>query len=79
MKDSLTKENLKKEVGKLIEEAQTKVKDQYKNTKENVSEKREKADKYIKENPEKSILAGAGIGFIAGVIISWLFSRRNRN
>lgn len=76
MRDRITKEDLKREVGRLVDEAQTKVKDQYENVKESAKQAREKTDEYIKDNPEKSVLAGAGLGFVLGIVVAWLFSRK---
>jgi|GEM_PF-3397083 ElaB/YqjD/DUF883 family membrane-anchored ribosome-binding protein len=76
MRDKITKEELKKELYEIIEESQNKAHKQYDNVKQDIKEKRKKADEYVQENPEKSMLTGLGIGVIIGFISSWFFSKR---
>lgn len=58
------KENYKEEMGAL---------------KEKILETRENVDRYIKKNPEKSVLIAAGVGAILGVIITAMIMKKKQN
>ena len=76
MNDKITREDLKKELSRIIGESKNKIRDRYEQAREVTKEKREKVDKYVKENPEKSVLTGAGVGFLIGILIAFIFSRK---
>jgi len=52
------------------------LKDKYEKTKKYAIEAGKKTDKYIHENPWKSALIGAGVGFLGGIVTGMLIRRK---
>ncbi|EKE12090.1 MAG: hypothetical protein ACD_14C00022G0006 [uncultured bacterium] len=70
---------MKKEIGKMLDQMQegsedfkSSVEDTLEEAKDKVKEARFKADKYILENPERSVLVSAGVGIAIGFGLAML-------
>ncbi|MDR3559747.1 MAG: hypothetical protein P4L62_01000 [Candidatus Pacebacteria bacterium] len=70
----MDKENLQENMNA----AKEKAKDKYAELKQTAAEKREKAEKYISENPKKAALMAAGIGAVIGLIIGCAVSKERK-
>ena len=61
-------EDLKSEVGGVVEEYRGMAEQVWDDTKERVRTFKEDADQYVRENPTKAIFTALGIGFVLGLI-----------
>ncbi len=75
----MDKEKMKKEIGKMLDRMQEgtedlkgSMEDTLEEAKDKFRETRFKADKYILENPERSVLISAGIGVAVGIALAVL-------
>ena len=59
-----------------IQELRDKARERYIELKKKADEKREYAEKYIGENPKKSLMMAAGIGAMIGLAIGCAMSNR---
>lgn len=69
-------ETATEKAGEAYGSAKERVTQVYQSAREKAAESREKADDYIKGNPEKSILLAAGVGALVALVASALISRR---
>jgi ElaB/YqjD/DUF883 family membrane-anchored ribosome-binding protein len=61
-------EDLKSEVGGVVEEYSGTAEQVWDETKERVRTFKEDADEYVRENPTKTVLTALAIGFVLGLI-----------
>jgi ElaB/YqjD/DUF883 family membrane-anchored ribosome-binding protein len=88
------KEDLKRDLSRLIEdslekaqgqsqktyqEAKEQLQEKYQAAKEQAAQKRAEFDQYIKDNPEKSLLITAGIGALLGMFLALLVKALGNN
>lgn len=79
----MDKEKMKKEIGRMLDRLQEggedfkgSLEETMEDAKSKIKETRRNANRYIMENPERSVLMSAGIGAIVGITLVMLMKRR---
>lgn len=74
---------MKKEIGKMLDRMQEgsddmkeNIDDAIEEAKTKLKETRRNADKYILENPERSVLMSAGVGAMIGIALAMLIRKK---
>lgn len=80
----MDKEKMKKEIGKVLDRMQEggedfkgSLEDAIEEAKSKTMEARRNADKYISENPERSVLMSAGIGAVVGIALAMFLKSKH--
>lgn len=82
----MEREKIKKEINKMLDRMQEEgdslknsFDEKFQQAKDKTMEARVNADKYIQENPERSVLMSAGIGALIGITLAMLMKKRCRH
>ncbi len=75
----MNKEKMKKELVKMLDqleddagELKDSVQESLQEAREKAQEARDKANRYVRENPEKSVLAAVGLGLFVGIVLTMM-------
>lgn len=71
-------DNISEKTSDAVASMKEKVSSGYESAKSKAIETREKTDKYVQDNPEKSLLIAAGVGALTAVIVSGLLRKRKK-